>query len=296
MDIYPEDFDPVYRARIQQLQKAQSLVDGTFTFSRGYDGFLGAICGMAPSIALNLWLHVVPDTVPGGLFLAGGAGAVIGYVCGFIVDRRKRSERGTEKVTARAINLLRQGETDALRLEYLSLASKLIAMRSSQDASAEESIRCALLDIGTGIEKLPAQPVDDLLLNAGTFQREASRLIVEAAQESDPVVVASLQRQSVAQSQRGDAVSRNSVLARRNAVLRREMSEHIRALTTMLSATALDDSDGGYRFIELAENIQQVATEAKSLTEAKKELVSALTREPNDKKNVVPEQAQLHSH
>ena len=295
MNIYYEDFDPIYRARIQQLQKVQSLVDGTFTFGRGSDGFLGAMCGMAPGIALNLWLHIVPDTVPGGFFLAGGTGAAIGYVCGFIVDRRKRSERGTDRVTALAIALIRQGETDSLRLEYLSLVFKLISMRSSQDMSAEESIRCALRDIGTGIEKLPAQPADDLLLNAETFQREASRLVIEATQESDPVVAASLQRQSVAQSQRGDAVLRNSALARRNAVLRREMSEHIKALTTMLNATALDDSNSGYSFIELAENIQQVATEAKSLTEAKKELVSALMKEPGDTKNVIPEQAQLHS-
>lgn len=295
MDIYPEDFGPAYRVRIQQMQKMQSLQDGTFTFSRGWDGFLGAMCGMAPGIVLNLWLHVVPDTVPGSAFLAGGAGAAVGYVCGFIVDRRKRSERGTEKVTSRTINLLRQGETDALRLEYLSLVFKLISMRSSQDKSAEESIRCALLDIGTGIEKLPAQPADDLLLNAGTFQQEASRLIVEAAQENDPVVAASLQRQSVAQSQRGDAVSRNSALARRNAVLRREMSEHIRALTTMLSATTLDDGDNSYHFLELAENIQQVALEAKSLTEAKKELVSALAEGQSSKKEVIAEQPQLHT-
>jgi len=294
MNIYPEDFDPVYRARIQQLQKAQSLVDGTFTFGRGYDGFLGAVCGMAPGIVLNLWLHVVPDTVPGGAFIAGGAGAAVGYVCGFVVDRRRRNEQRTDKVAVQAINLLRQGETDSLRLEYLSLVSKLILTRSSQDMSAEESIRYALRDIGTGIEKLPAQPADDLLLNAETFQREASRLIVEAAQENDPVVAASLQRQSVAQSQRGDAVLRNSALARRNAVLRREMSEHIRSLTTMLSATALDDRNVSNNFIELVENIQQVAIEAKSLTEAKKELAAALTEGQSGRKEVIPEQPQLH--
>ena len=294
MNIYPEDFGSAYRVHIQQMQKMQSLQDGSFMFGRGHDGFLGAMCGMAPSIALNLWLHIVPDTVPGGAFLAGGAGAAIGYVCGFIVDRRRRSERRTDNVTAQEINLIRREETDSLRLEYFSLVSKLISMQSSQDMSAEENIRRALCDIGTGIAKLPTQPADDLLLNAETFQREASRLIVEAAQESDPVVAASLQRQSVAQSQRGDAVLRNSALARRNAVLRREMSEHIRALTTMLSATALDDRNASHNFIELAENIQQVAIEAKSLTEAKKELAAALTEGQSGRQEVIPEQPQLH--
>jgi hypothetical protein len=276
MNIYPEDFDPAYRIRIQQMQKAQSLQDGTFVFARGYDGFLGAVCGMAPAITLNLWLHLLPDTLPGGAFLAGGAGAAIGYVCGFTIDRRRRGKGPTNKITAREITLLQQGETDFLRLEYFGLLSKLVSMPPSQDMSAEESIRIAVRDIGSGIEKLPGQPAADLLLDAKTFQQEASCLLVKAAQESDPVVAASLQRQSVAQSHRGDAVSRNSTIARRNQILRSEMSQHIKMLTTMLSATTLDDSKDGYDFAELVKNIQQVASEAKSLTEAKQELAAAL--------------------
>lgn len=276
MDIYPEDFDPAYRTRVQQMQ---SLLDGTSILGRGYDGFIGAANGTAAGLLLNIWLHIVPS-MPGDIFLAGGAGAAVGYACDFFWSRRKRSKQRTKKATAQEVSLIRQGETDSLRLEYLGLVSKLIVMQSSQDRSAEESIRSALRDIGTGIEKLPAQPADDLLLSAETFKQEASRLLVEASQENDPVVAASLQRQSVTQSQRGDAVSRNSALARRNQVLRSEMTQHIRALTTMLSATTLDDSSTGYNFAGLAENIQQVANEAKSLTEAKQELVAALEEEP----------------
>ena len=294
MDIYPEDLDPIYRVRVQQMKKALSLQDGTFMFGRGFDGLLGAVCGMAPSIALNLWLHVVSDTHTDAVFWVGGAGAAVGYVCGLVVDRRKRSSRHTEKITAREINMLRHGETDALRLDYLGLVSKLISMRSSLDISAIESIRSALRNIGSGIEKLPSQPADDLLLNARSFQQEALRLIAEAAQETDPVVAESLRRQSIAQSQRGEAIARNFALSRRNEVLRREMREHIRAISTMLSATDLDDSSDGYNFTELTENIQQVATEAKSLTEAKRELVSALAPEQCGTENIIPEQTQLY--
>ena len=62
----------------------------------------------------------------------------------------------------------------------------------------------------------------------------------------------------------------------------------------MLSATALDDRNVSHNFIELAENIQQVAVEAKSLTEAKRELASALTPEQCGMDNIIPEQPQLH--
>ena len=71
------------------------------------------------------------------------------------------------------------------------------------------------------------------------------------------------------------------------------MAEQIQALKTMLDAMNLEDSDGGYDLAALAENIQQIATEARSLTEAKKELAFALEEGQSGRKNVVPEQPQL---
>ncbi len=271
MDIYPEDFEPDYYARIQEVR---SLLNGG-PIGRSQYSFLGAMCGMAPAMFLNTWLHIIPDAA-GSFFLTGGVGAALGYLCGLFAGRRAHRSQQAKKVTVQEINFISKSGADPLRVQYLDLISKLILMRSLQDISVEDNIRRAIKDIGFGITKLPKQPADDLLLDALTFQEEAARLAQEAAQESDLVVAASLQRQAAAQSQRAEAVSRNSSLARRNQILRQEMTEHIKSLTTMLSAADLGDNNSEYDLTALAENIQQVAIEAKSLTEAKQELVAAL--------------------
>ena len=276
MDIYPEDFEAAYCARIQQ---ARGLLNGTLVGGGQY-GFLGAMCGMAPGIVLNLWLHIVP-IVAGDFFVAGGAGAALGYVCGFFVDRSNYRKQSIKKVTAQEIILVSKTEADPLGTEYLSLISELVLMRPIQDPFQEKSIRNAICGIGSGIARLPVQPADDLLLDAGTFKAEASRLAAEATQENDAVVAASLQRQSEARNQRAEAISQNSALARRNQVLRHEMTEQIKVLKTMVSATALGDGRGVYDLEALAENIRQVAAEASAIASAHTELEVAIQAIPN---------------
>ena len=271
MDIYPEDFEPTCRARFQQVR---GLLAGTLAGGSQYS-FLGAMCGMAPGLILNLWLHVVPS-MAGDFFVAGGAGAALGYVGGSFLDRNCRRTLSARAVTAQEIAIVSKGETDPLGREYLSLISEIVLMRPVQDGRAEQSIRNAVRSIGSGILGLPGQPADDLLLDAGILKGEASRLGMEAAEENDPVVAASLWRQSSARTQCAEAVSRNSALARRSQVLRHEMTGQIQALKTIISATALGDSSGSHGLAALAANIQRVADEARSLTEAKKELAFAL--------------------
>ena len=287
MDIYPEDFEPVCCARIQQMR---DLLDGVLTGGSQY-GFLGAMFGMAPGIAVNLWLHIIPN-MPFDFFLAGGAGAVLGYTCGFFVDRKNHGKQRTRKVTAQEISLIGKAENDSLKIGHLGLVSDLVSMRPFQDPTVEQSIRSAIRDISCGVARLPGQPADDLLLDAETFREEASRLTAKAARESDPIVAASFQRQAEARNQRAEAVARNSALARRNQILRHEMGEHIQALKTMLDAMALEESGEGCGLAALAANVQQVAIEARSLTESKKELAFALEEGQGGRKNVPTEQPQ----
>ena len=287
MDIYPEDFEAAYCARIQQ---ARGLLNGTLAGGGQY-GFLGAMCGTALGIVLNLWLHIIP-IIAGDFFVAGGAGTALGYVCGFFMDRNNYRKQSIKKVTAQEISLVSKAETDPLGTEYLSLISKLVLMRPFQNATMEQSIRSAIRDIGSSVARLPGQPAEELLLNAETFREEASRLTMQAAHEGDAVVSASLQRQANARNQRAEAISRNSALARRNQVLRHEMAEHIQALKTMLDAATLEDGGDGHGLAALTENIQQVATEARSLIEAKKELALALEDGQSGSKSVTLEQPQ----
>lgn len=287
MDIYPEDFEPAYRARLQQVR---GLLNGTLAGGGQY-GFLGAMCGAVPGILVNLWLHIVPN-MAGDFFVAGGVGAALGYAGGFFLDRDSQRKLSAKKVTTQEIALVSKGENDSLGREYIGLISELVLMQSVQDMPAEQSIRDAVRSIGSGIAGLPGQPADDLLLDAEIFKGEASCLAVEAAQESDPVVAASLRRQSVARSQRAETVSRNSSLARRSQVLRREMTEQIKALRTMVGATDLGDSGGGCDLAALAANIQQVANEARSLAEAKEEVASALGEKQSSRNGAVLERPQ----
>lgn len=285
MDIYSEDLDPLHRARLQQ---ARSLLDVTLAGGGQY-GFLGAMCGVAPGMFLNLWLHIIPS-MAGDFFVAGGAGAALGYAGGFFLDRSSRRKLIAKKVTTQEIALVSKGETDPLGGEYLSLVSELVLMRSVHELPVEQSIRNAVRNIGSGIARLPGQPAGDLLLDAETFKGEASCLAAEAAQESDPVVAASLQRQSAARNQRAEAVSRNSALARRNQVLRHEMTEQIKALRTTISAAVLGDDGCCHDLATLAANIQQIANEARALTEAKTELALALEEKQSSRNCAVLEQ------
>lgn len=273
MDIYPEDFQPAYRPRLQLIR---SVLNGTLITGSIYS-FPGAILGAAVGAGLiTLWGVVFDRTFAFESLIGGGLGAVPGYTCGFLMDRNASRKKCARKIKGDEILLMRKEETDPLRVEYLDLITQLIAMPTFQDKSSEESIRSAVRDLGSSIEKLPGQPAGELLLDAGAFQAEASRLTEEANQERDPVVAASLLRQSVAQNQRSEVISRNFALARRSQVLRQEMSEHIRALKTMLSAANLGDGGENYDLAALTENIERVSVEARSLTEAKKELAFAL--------------------
>lgn len=229
----------------------------------------------------------------GFYFLGGVIGFAGGCAFGSFLDRDSPKLRHAAKVTAEEISMVGRAETDPLKMEHLGLVFSLITMRPYQDPTVEQSIRSAIREIGSGVAKLPGQPAEELLLDAQTFKEEASRLTAKADRESDPVVAASFQRQADARKQRAEAISRNSALARRNQILRHEMGEHIQALKTMLDATALEDSGDGYDLAALAANIQQVAIEARSLTEAKKELALDLEEGQGGRKNVIPEQPQL---
>ena len=288
MDIYPEDLEPAYRVQLQQRRTLDYTNKGLAIEGRT----VGMLAGFLPGLfvlgaVFSAFAHT--DSV---FFLGGVAGSALGYLRGRVVDRNKLSKQHTGKVTTEEISLISKEETNSLGVDYLGLVSQLVLIRSFQDTTVEQSIRSALRDIGFGVARLPGQPSEELLLDARTFQEEASRLTAKAAHESDLIVAASFQRQADARNQRADAISRNSALARRNQILRHEMGEHIQTLKTMLNTMALQDSGDGHDLAALAANIQQVATEARSLTEAKKELAFALEEGQGGRKNVIPEQPQ----
>ena len=289
MDIYPEDLEPTYCARIKRTRALNFKNKGLGCQGRIVGTLIGFLPGMF-SLGLVFDWFAHNDSI---IYMGGFAGSVVGLILGQRVDRDKLSRQDTQKMTEEEISLIGREEGDPLKMENLGLLFKLISTRPFQDATVERSVRSAIRDIGCGIARLPGQPAEELLLDARTFQEEAAQLAAKATRESDPVVAASFQRQSAARSQRAEAISRNSALARRNQILRHEMGEHIQALKTMLDTMALGSGSDDHNLAALAENIQQVAIEARSLTEAKQELASALGEGQGVKADVIPEK--LHS-
>lgn len=264
MDIYPDDLAPADEARVQQWRVIARPGDITT--------FVGALLGIVPATFVTQWFTLAPDVTAGLLTMAAGTGYGLGYAMRCSVRKKQREK----PMTTTEIEAIGKDEADLLRLEYMGLLSALVSGRSAQGASEAASTRAAVRDIGLGLVALPGQPPTDLLLNAGTLNTEAARLGAEAAGERDPVVAASLHRQAEARRQRAEAIGRSAALARRNDILRREMLEHVRALKTLCGAAALEDGGGNYDMTALVENIKQVASEAKSLGEARQELAAAL--------------------
>ncbi len=273
MDIYPDDLAPADTALVQQVRGLAGPSGGNGSFA-----FLGAVFGLPLGVAASLWLHVIPDAFGGfeNFVITTGAGAVLGGLVGFVADSKGFIKKRPKPMAATEIEAIGKGETDPLRLEYLSLLSTLVSKQYAREASGAASIRAAVRDISLGLAALPGQPPGDLLLDAGTLNTEAARLSAEAVGERDLVVAASLHRQADARRQRAEAIRRSAVLARRNDTLRQEMREHVRALKTLCGAAALEDGGGNYDMTALVENIKQVASEAKSLVEARQELAAAL--------------------
>ena len=278
MNIYSDDLAPADTARVQQVRIPTGFTNGNGSF-----GFFGALFGLFAGMVASFWLHVTSEPFA-SLMITTGAGAVLCSLVGSFADRRSRKRcpappqyRG-EAITTAEIEAIGKDETDPLRLEYLGLLSALVSGQSAKEASEAASIRAAMRDISLGLAALPGQPPSDLLVDAGTLNREAARLGAEAAEERDPVVAASLHRQAQARRQRSEAVGRSAALARRNDTLRREMREHVRAMKTLCGAAALEEGGGNYDMTALVENIKQVASEAKSLIEARQELAAAISQ------------------
>jgi len=274
MDITLADIEPAFHEQVLQIGR---VIDwhpqGKWSKKNGgigliYGALAGSVAGMPEFIALH---------VPSALF-ATAFGAIIGYGCDYYIFYYLQRKHRTRKLTIVEISWLLKSATDPLRKEFLDLLADLISLRPVPDKSVEDSIRSAIRDLGAAIEKLPGEPAGDLLLDSGLFEEAAARLSAEALVENDSVVAASLERQSTALSQRAEVVMQNSALARRNLMLRQEMSGHIQSLKTILGATALGDGSGEYNLTALTANIQQVTIEARSLTAAKIELETALAR------------------
>ena len=188
-----------------------------------------------------------------------------------VVTRKYRRLYETPVSGAEVASLLPQTH-DELERSYLTLVMDV--SRQEVQTAAGANLRAALRSLGEAIDKLPATRVmvsDDHDIITEVLQRTAAETLRKAQEEPDRIAAASLMRRVEALHRRADATKRANTLTRRFSVLRQEMAAETEALRAGLTAYysgAHDIAD----LTQLAEDMQRLATEAASLTDAVEEV------------------------
>ena len=204
---------------------------------------------------------------------AGGAWAwLLSAVCPRRIAAREHRRLYAQPLTAGEIAALLPQTHDELERSYLTLVMDV--SRQEVQTAAGANLRTALRSLGEAIDKLPATRViasDDHDIITEVLQRTAAATLQKAQEEPDRIAAASLMRRVEALHRRADATKRANTLTRRFSVLRQEMAAETEALRAGLTAYysgAHDIAD----LTQLAEDMQRLATEAASLTEAVEEV------------------------
>lgn len=206
---------------------------------------------------------------------AAGVSGVWGWLLAIVQPRRilrKKYRRLYQTpVSGAEVAALLPQTHDELERSYLTLVMD-VSRQEVQTASGA-NLRIALRSLGEAIDKLPATRVvasDDHDIITEVLQRTAAATLQRAQEEPDRIAAASLMRRVEALHRRADATKRANTLTRRFSVLRQEMAAETEALRAGLAAYysgAHDIAD----LTQLAEDMQRLATEAASLTEAVEE-------------------------
>jgi hypothetical protein len=161
---------------------------------------------------------------------------------------------------------------DALERQYLTLVREAM----NQDdipAEAQPEIRGALRSLGQALDRLP--PLPPAGADPAALREELAAVRARAAAETDPVIQASLERQADALERSAASADRSSLLLRRTAALRAELSAQTEALRLGLASFYGGGGDIS-GLAHLSETVRSVAAEAASVADARAEVDAAL--------------------
>ena len=152
----------------------------------------------------------------------------------------------------------------------------------ARDASGDgafrdpDSLRDAIAALGKALHAIPA--LDPPGVEAGDLVVEAQVLLRRAANESDPVVEASLMRQARALIDRSKAVEQADALAKRTRVLRGELLARIDSLRSLLPGLRETGAREGADTVlhTASEHVRTLEQEGRHLADARRELAEAL--------------------
>lgn len=181
-------------------------------------------------------------------------------------------------LTSEELHHVSRSEKDPLVQQFLTLAYVVLALPTTEDATAEREVREAISALGLAVEALP--PEQKVVTDDPTALRaEAETQAAEAQAETDAVIAASLRRRVESLTRRAETAARTLLLLRRNQALQEEVGEQIQALQTSLTALQVGGRQSVPELAGLAASIQRVAQEANAMTAARAE-VGMMVAEP----------------
>jgi hypothetical protein len=228
-------------------------------------GMIGASSAIAfPAIVAGMNGH------PGVALVFGAMWAAMASV-GLIMPRALLHRWHKTPVTPHEIDEMLGESHDELERSYLALVRDALR-QEGVTAEAADDVRNSIRALGEAIDRLP--PVTTTTAaDVATLRREAGLLRTKADAETDAVVGASLSRQAEARERSANAAEKSSLLLRRTAALRDELSAQTESLR--LGLVALYSGAGDVADLShLAATVRGVADEANAVADARAELDS----------------------
>ena len=165
--------------------------------------------------------------------------------------------------------------TEPLEAGYSELLRTVLGAQSLSP-SAQRNVHESLRDIGDLVAKLSGDPFSSIMTDPVKIQRQAEETEERARLETDPVVAASLQRQS--ETLRGSAAlaGQRATLRRRREAARGEVVTQIQSMQVSLESHTLSGEGEQSDFAGLSASIQQIAAEVNATLSAREEVRSAI--------------------
>ncbi len=270
MDLYPHNLGEWISREVQQ-ERSQASLDPKDGVKPDLFGRWALGCLIVAGL---FWAMHGPVMA---VFLA--VCAVFCFACyGFLALRALNADEGQQKpVSDYELIAVRLRASDALVQGYLDLASAVLHLPATKDATADREVREAITALGVAVEALPpeAKVVTD---NPAALRADAGMQTARAEAEEDAVIAASLRRRAESLLRRSDTAARTQLLLRRNGALREEVGEQIRALQTSLTALQVGGRQSVPELSGLAASIHRVALEANAVTVARAEVDTLLSQ------------------
>ncbi len=205
---------------------------------------------------------------------------VVGLLYGNLIVPRQVFSRLHDKLSGREIINLQKDANDELKQTLFGLADAVVKIPQQSNEDLLRNIRKSLYALGNAIDDVQPEehehPTADPSSDTITLRKQADKLLLGAAAETDAVIAASIKRRSASLIHQANTIDQITIFRRRNKALRGEISQQMDSLGTRLTASYLMRGNASQGLADVFDQITHLATEASHVAAAQDELVSAL--------------------